>query len=64
MVVLTFRATFDVPSRFTSAKPVGAAFGLTPRPLQRIIRYGLKMAPGDSRAIAYGKLSLGVQTLP
>ena len=31
VVVLTFRATVDVPSRFTSSKAVGAAFGLTPR---------------------------------
>src|SRR2546427_6773162 len=31
VVALTFRATVDVPSRFTSSKSVGAAFGLTPR---------------------------------
>src|SRR6266699_257499 len=31
VVALTFRATVDVPSRFTSSKAVGAAFGLTPR---------------------------------
>src|SRR5947209_11910104 len=31
VVALTFRATIDVPSRFTSSKAVGAAFGLTPR---------------------------------
>ena len=31
VVALTFRATVDVPSRFTSSKTVGAAFGLTPR---------------------------------
>ncbi len=30
VVALTFRATVDVPSRFTSSKAVGAAFGLTP----------------------------------
>ena len=31
VVALTFRATVDVPSRFTSSKAAGAAFGLTPR---------------------------------
>src|SRR5436309_6779041 len=31
VVALTFRATVDVPSRFTCSKAVGAAFGLTPR---------------------------------
>src|SRR5262245_29997236 len=31
VVALTFRATVHVPSRFTSSKAVGAAFGLTPR---------------------------------
>ena len=31
VVALTFRATVDVPSRFTSSKAVGAAVGLTPR---------------------------------
>src|SRR3977135_901908 len=31
VVVLTFRATVDVPSRFTSSQAVGAACGLTPR---------------------------------
>src|SRR3954464_16044681 len=31
VVALTFRATVDVPSRFTTAKAVGAALGLTPR---------------------------------
>jgi transposase len=31
VVALTFRATVDVPSRFTKSKAVGAAFGLTPR---------------------------------
>src|SRR5438128_12419360 len=30
VVALTFRATVDVPSRFTSSKAVGAAFSLTP----------------------------------
>ena len=31
VVALTFRATVDVPSRFTSSTAAGAAFGLTPR---------------------------------
>ena len=31
VVALTFRATIDVPVRFTSSKAVGAVFGLTPR---------------------------------
>jgi transposase len=31
VVALTFRATVDVPARFTSSKAVGAIFGLTPR---------------------------------
>ena len=31
VVALTFRTTVDVPSRFTSSKAAGAAFGLTPR---------------------------------
>jgi transposase len=31
VVALTFRATVDVPSRFTNSKAVSAAFGLTPR---------------------------------
>jgi len=31
VVALTFRATVDVPARFTSSKAVGAVFGLTPR---------------------------------
>jgi transposase len=30
VVALTFRATVDVPSRFSSSKAVGTAFGLTP----------------------------------
>jgi hypothetical protein len=30
VVTLTFRATIDVPARFTSSKSVGAVFGLTP----------------------------------
>jgi transposase len=30
VVALTFRATVDVPSRFSNSKAVGAAFGLTP----------------------------------
>jgi len=31
VVALTFRATVDVPGRFTRSKAVGAIFGLTPR---------------------------------
>jgi Transposase IS116/IS110/IS902 family len=31
VVALTFRATIDVPARFTSSRSVGAVFGLTPR---------------------------------
>jgi transposase len=31
VVALTFRATIDVPARFTSSKSVGAVFGMTPR---------------------------------
>jgi transposase len=31
VVALTFRATIDVPARFTSSRAVGAVFGLTPR---------------------------------
>jgi transposase len=31
VVALTFRATVDVPARFTNSKTVGAIFGLTPR---------------------------------
>jgi transposase len=31
VVALTFRATIDVPARFTKSKSVGAVFGLTPR---------------------------------
>jgi transposase len=34
VVALTFRATIDVPARFTSSKSVGAVFGLTPRRYQ------------------------------
>ena len=34
VVALTFRATLDVPARFTNAKAVGAIFGLTPRRYQ------------------------------
>ena len=30
VVALTFRATVDVPARFTNSKAVGAVFGLTP----------------------------------
>jgi len=42
VVALTFRATVDVPSRFTSSKAVGAAFGLTPRRQQSgEIRHGV-----------------------
>lgn len=48
MVALTFRATVDVPSRFTRSRTVGAHFGLTPRKHQsgdvdrtgRISRWG------------------------
>ena len=31
VVALTFRATVDVPARFTRSRDVGAHFGLTPR---------------------------------
>jgi transposase len=34
VVALTFRATVDVPARFTRSKTVGAVFGLTPRRYQ------------------------------
>ena len=34
VVALTFRATVDVPARFTSSRAVGAVFGLTPRRYQ------------------------------
>jgi len=34
VVALAFRATVDVPARFTSSKAVGAALGLTPRRYQ------------------------------
>lgn len=34
LVALTFRATVDVPSRFTRSRTVGAHFGLTPRKFQ------------------------------
>jgi transposase len=48
LVALTFRATVDVPSRFTRSRTVGAHFGLTPRKQQsgevdrsdRISRWG------------------------
>ena len=49
VVALTFRATVDVPSRFTSSKAVGAAFGLTPRRQQsgEIDRMGRISKCGD-----------------
>ncbi|RAI36645.1 IS110 family transposase [Rhodoplanes serenus] len=48
LVALTFRATVDVPARFTRSRTVGAHFGLTPRKQQsgevdrtgRISRWG------------------------
>ncbi|MHA6769638.1 IS110 family RNA-guided transposase [Sphingobium ummariense] len=51
LVALTFRATVDVPSRFTRSRTVGAHFGLTPRRQQsgevdrsgRISRWGDEM---------------------
>lgn len=51
LVALTFRATVDVPSRFTRSRTVGAHFGLTPRKQQsgevdrsgRISRWGDEM---------------------
>lgn len=51
LVALTFRATVDVPSRFTRSRSVGAHFGLTPRKQQsgevdrsgRISRWGDEM---------------------
>src|SRR6266487_4575841 len=50
VVALTFRATVDVPSRFTSSKAVGAAFGLTPRRQQsgEIYRMGGISKCGDA----------------
>jgi transposase len=49
VVALTFRATVDVPSRFTSSKAVGAIFGLTPRRHQsgEIDRMGAISKCGD-----------------
>jgi transposase len=50
VVALTFRATVDVPSRFTSSKAVGAGFGLTPRRQQsgEIDRMGGISKRGDA----------------
>src|SRR5438132_13813920 len=50
VVALTFRATVDVPSRFTSSKAVGAAFGLTPHRQQsgEIDRMGGISTCGDA----------------
>src|SRR5205814_1622526 len=50
VVALTFRATVDVPSRFTSSKAVGAVFGLTPRRHQsgEIDRMGAISKCGDA----------------
>lgn len=49
VVALTFRATVDVPTRFTSSKTVGAVFGLTPRRFQsgEIDRMGSISKCGD-----------------
>ncbi|GGF84207.1 IS110 family transposase [Azorhizobium oxalatiphilum] len=51
LIALTFRATVDVPSRFSRSRTVGAHFGLTPRKQQsgevdrsgRISRWGDEM---------------------
>ena len=51
LVALTFRATVDVPARFTRSRTVGAHFGLTPRKRQsgevdrsgRVSRWGDEM---------------------
>ena len=50
VVALTFRATVDVPCRFTNSKAVGAAFGLTPRRHQsgEIDRMGSISKCGDA----------------
>ena len=50
VVALTFRATIDVPARFTSSKAVGAALGLTPRRYQsgEIDRMGAISKCGDA----------------
>jgi len=50
VVALTFRATVDVPARFTSSKAVGAALGLTPRRYQsgEIDRMGAIWKCGDA----------------
>ncbi len=50
VVALTFRATVDVPARFTSSKAVGAVFGLTPRRHQsgEIDRMGSISKCGDA----------------
>jgi transposase len=50
VVALTFRATVDVPARFTNSKAVGAVFGLTPRRHQsgEIDRMGSISKCGDA----------------
>ena len=50
VVALTFRATVDVPARFTNSKAVGAVFGLTPRRHQsgEINRMGSISKCGDA----------------
>jgi transposase len=50
VVALTFRATVDVPARFTSSKSVGAVFGLTPRRHQsgEVDRMGAISKCGDA----------------
>jgi transposase len=50
VVALTFRATVDVPARFTRSKAVGAVFGLTPRRHQsgEIDRMGSISKCGDA----------------
>ena len=49
VVALTFRATVDVPARFTNSKAVGAVFGLTPSRYQsgEINRTGAISRCGD-----------------
>jgi transposase len=50
VVALTFRATLDVPARFTNSKAVGAIFGLTPRRHQsgEVNRMGYISKCGDA----------------
>jgi transposase len=50
VVALTFRATLDVPARFTNSKAVGAIFGLAPRRHQsgEIDRMGGISKSGDA----------------